>query len=702
MQSASHEDTAEGTARTPQLFSCEGRVDLSLVASATLPGWSLKGIHDRAPVVELPHGEAVLKLVAPIDRRALQDAGAFIVSDASSDAAASVRQNVIGAARFKHDCGIAILDLVQAFNDLNVAELDQNEVGDGSEAAAEVVGSHFEMSSTRDWGKPEHTERVIRVWVPRLDSLCWVQQVSGDGKALIKWGNAPLEGSDSGKSSAPLSDSTGIPLAPTASFVVERANAIPAALIESINHGLDQLCGPPQEGKLHELSIDTKPVFARPGTRDMDTYANMVRHSPQKDALFAANVNCRDNYWRDLIDPELCLLHHAISTAPSTTAELLDHYDDGDSPRHHPQLRAFDVDVDAEGRVAWASWVHHLDDVTDRHLKHHLADLLSVALPSCERACGLCLRGLPESNPRRLQVVIRSYEQVLESSQPTTAPSDPEADQEPEEGAQYDSGSAPGGYKISNWHVDGCPDERIVATAVCYLDVTDSLIGGNLVLAQDKCQRQGNTDYNAADAYRDLGMSTGMSTGTSTGTTTGSLQDDDDCDTDDDEAAAEAVASGAHVVVRPRTGTVVAFANTMLQHKVGRLTGMGRRRIVTFNVVHPNYHQWPAAHTQPRQLRAASLRDAAAALCRLRLGYRPLRLVCEYAVDAPLAAVLLAQRDAERHRRLNPNEHFRLSMLQRSANYHGNFQNFSLQGLDRDHRFEAIPFPIVDESDEGS
>jgi hypothetical protein len=109
---------------------------------------------------------------------------------------------------------------------------------------------------------------------------------------------------------------------------------------------------------------------------------------------------------------------------------------------------------------------------------------------------------------------------------------------------------------------------------------------------------------------------------------------------------------------------VVAFANTMLQHKVGRLTGMGRRRIVTFNVVHPQHQQLPAAHTQPRQLRATCLRDAAVALCKLNMGHRPLRLVCEFAVDAPTAAVLLAQRDAERHRRLNPNEHFRLSMLQ--------------------------------------
>jgi len=665
MHSAS-EDTAGDAASAPQLFSCEGLVDLSPVASVAIPGLSLKGIHGQAPTVELPHGEAVLKVVAPMERQALQDASAFLIDEAGYDAEACVRQNEIGAARFKHNYGIDVLDLVHALNGLNVAQFNESQAA-GENEVADVTGNHLERSSMRDWSKPEHTERMIRVWVPRLECFCWVQQVSDDGQALIKWGVPPSEGKCADQSSALLSDSTGIPLAPTENFVVERANAIPAALIESANQGLDELCGPPQSQLEEQRTSDdddsisrdrTGPVFTRPGrTRDVQTYAIMIRHVHQKQALFAASVNCRDKYWRDLIDPELCLLHDATSA----TTSAAEHHDVADSPTHYPQLRAFDVDVDAEGQVTWASWVHHLDDVTDRDLKNHLADLCSIALPLCESACGLCLRGLPESPPRRLQVVVRSYEQILEDSEQATANLEGGAADQESEGVPYESGSILGGYKISDWHVDGCPDERIVATAVCYLDVADSLVGGNLVLAQDKSRRQHNID-NAADAYLDLGMSTGMSTGTSTGTTTGSLQDDD-CETDE-EAAAEAEASGQQVVVRPQAGTVVAFANTMLQHKVGRLTGMGRRRIVTFNVVHPQHQQLPAAHTQPRQLRATCLRDAAVALCKLNMGHRPLRLVCEFAVDAPTAAVLLAQRDAERHRRLNPNEHFRLSMLQ--------------------------------------
>lgn len=283
------------------------------------------------------------------------------------------------------------------------------------------------------------------------------------------------------------------------------------------------------------------------------------------------------------------------------------------------------------------------------------------------------------------------------------------------------------GYRISDWHVDGSPEERVVATAVCYLEVAAGLNGGHLVLAQDKSDGEcslsggggdgsgrGSNTLKAAlaglraateDRYvrglRTMGtfsQGTGTSTGMSTGMSTGSsyLTDDDDDsgpfvgarrrpDTDEETEAAEESA-GRRCRVAPASGTVAAFANGILQHKVGRLSGAGRRRIVAFNVVHPDSYAQPAhapaapspaapspAGTTPaplalpppspapwpppngllpRQLRSACLADAAACLCRLGLGARPMRLLCEFAVDAPGAACLLARRDKERGRRL--------------------------------------------------
>ena len=93
-----------------------------------------------------------------------------------------------------------------------------------------------------------------------------------------------------------------------------------------------------------------------------------------------------------------------------------------------------------DGLVLFSTWIHCLR-----------------AVPGLEHACGLCLRG------RCLQVVLRAYEQRL-----------------------HDDGDGQGAeYRISEWHSDGCSEERIVATATCYLVVDDDLDGGTLIVRDD-------------------------------------------------------------------------------------------------------------------------------------------------------------------------------------------------------------------------
>ena len=687
------------------LLSCVGRIDLSRVSYTSLVGRTFKDGFDDDPLCELEHGELVVKVVPPDERLALKAAESFM-----PNISARMVENKLGVYRFKVDHGLDLIELVEALGGADFADGVREEAGLGVKVRD---ASSSNSSDCRDWSKPLHTDRRLRIWVPRLKHLCWVWQRAADGAPLIRWGALPgtTKGSDGraswggghGQGASPFSTDD-FQLAPTAEFVVVQEDAIPADLVHQLHEGLDRLCGPwdpevPFAGDGDGCSdeevdhVATTTVFRvgrSPVTRDAATYAKIIKGVPQKQALFSARVNRRDRCWRDLIDPELCLCQ--VSSVKKEGAALVaapSELDDADFGANLSfesqdegevwQLQAFEMDVDADGGAHWASWLHHLDEGAkggDSALKDALASLFAVALPHLEAACGLRLRAAGCGDPpRRLQVVVRSYEQVLKEDEEAKVTED--------------------GYKISDWHVDGTKEEHLVATAVCYLEMSGTLEGGHLVIAQDKKNRKSKAGFR--------GFSQGTGTfSESTGTSTGSSGP---YDTDTDDEGGEE--SGWHVVVRPRTGTVVAFDNIMVQHKVGRLTGYGRRRIVAFNVVHPDHRQLPERHlgsatssasARPRRLRAAAALDAAVALIPLngRFPARPLRLVCAFAVCDRLssdAATLLARRDCERNARLRVFPQLPPRQLVRQATGTFNRRDLRTTGtFDRGERRTAVTF----------
>ena len=90
----------------------------------------------------------------------------------------------------------------------------------------------------------------------------------------------------------------------------------------------------------------------------------------------------------------------------------------------------------------------------------------------------------------------------------------------------------PSFYKVSDWHTDGAPAESIVATATFYVEVSETLSGGAVEYARQ------------AEVW-----------------------------VDDPEAT---------LVVQPASGTLVAFNNALLLHRVQTVSGHGRRRLVAF------------------------------------------------------------------------------------------------------------------------
>jgi len=149
---------------------------------------------------------------------------------------------------------------------------------------------------------------------------------------------------------------------------------------------------------------------------------------------FSDGVWLRYAHWRDLIDPELCLI-------PDMSGARWPGW------RWQPA----DVKVDSMGNATWLSWVNHLDGIEHAALLAVLAELLQAALPAAEQASGHRLRG------RTLQVVVRAYEQTV---------------QDTEDGSPL--------TRISDWHTDGSDADSIVATAACYLDVDAGVCGGDL------------------------------------------------------------------------------------------------------------------------------------------------------------------------------------------------------------------------------
>jgi len=224
------------------------------------------------------------------------------------------------------------------------------------------------------------------------------------------------------------------------------------------------------------------------------------------------------------------------------------------------------------------SWVNHLNPSTypaHRDVLATTAKLFERAVPDLELVSGHRLTG------KTLQVVVRSYEQHLHS----------------------------GFYKISDWHVDGKPEENIVATAVCYLEVGADLKGGEI-------------EFQCRNLWVD----------------------------DPTKVLSET----------PRSSSLIAFNNCVLRHRVGHVVGSGHRRLVAFHVLNPDYQQLPRASALPRQLRAQCYSSLERCLGQLFSGSGiPTQLIADYAVSGDLATELISRRDEERRARLDRTHGFR-------------------------------------------
>lgn len=277
--------------------------------------------------------------------------------------------------------------------------------------------------------------------------------------------------------------------------------ALPAELVGRISAALDDLGA--VEGS----------VAVSPGGRS----TNMTEAAEEAHTLFRGK---RDEVWTDLIDPELCL--------------------SVDGQRWLP----VEVDVSHDGVARLSSWLNHLEP---RRYAHHqvladgIAECISISIRPLEALLKLQLCG------RRLQFVVGAFEHRIE---------------QPAEGSSSE-GPLPF-YKISEWHQDGTSDEALVATATCYLTVSDSLSGGHV-------------DF---QSQREVWV---------------------------DDAS-------SLVTVAPASRSLVVFHNSELRHRVGTVAGHGMRRLIALHLVDPRERHEPSADTLPRQLHSQRVRESAAAL----------------------------------------------------------------------------------------
>mmetsp|Transcript_5301 Transcript_5301/g.11518 ORF Transcript_5301/g.11518 Transcript_5301/m.11518 type:complete len:638 (-) Transcript_5301:313-2226(-) len=436
-------------------------------------------------------------------------------------------------------------------------------------------------------------DRRVRVWVPRLECLVWVWQRTTDGQEMIKW-------CDTMGSSVDFDAIVSVPLEVKAKgTLLSKSTVVPGGSyvlrVAGESGSLRNMLRTRDASRTAEVRIPQLPGFE--DMRKVSVDAAVLRELPTP---FAAMVSCkehmipisildlvnaalqrlgqgdevfkpehmrRDQVWYDLIDPELCLCKNLKVGSSNLFEEDLWSW------------QASDMDVDKDGRCKWASWVNHLDwrhkDVTEA-----LARLFEVALPQLEEIAGQRLR------ERRLQVVVRAYEQRM-SPQQAGAP-----------------------YRISEWHTDGRLEEFIVATAACYVLREPGIWGGGLDFAP------------LLHVHND-----------------------------DPQGLFNTV---------PQQSAIVAFNNQVLRHRVNALRGEGRRRMVAFHVVDPQYMQRPRACDLPRPLREQSFVDIIVALAAAGKSHQTWRLpdpvirkVAAFAASNCTMEAAITRRAAERRRRLS-------------------------------------------------
>ena len=114
-------------------------------------------------------------------------------------------------------------------------------------------------------------------------------------------------------------------------------------------------------------------------------------------------------------------------------------------------------------------------------------------------------------------------------------------------------------YRISDWHMDGSRAERVLATATCYVEIGEGLTGGGVEFTRQ------------AEVF-----------------------------VDDPEASLK---------VQPASGSVIAFNNSLLLHRVHAMSGAGRRLLVAFHLIDPAHPQAPSAAELPRQLTVSGVAE---------------------------------------------------------------------------------------------
>eukprot|EP00457_Paulinella_chromatophora_P013297 gb/GEZN01013585.1/.p1 GENE.gb/GEZN01013585.1/~~gb/GEZN01013585.1/.p1 ORF type:complete len:231 (+),score=6.32 gb/GEZN01013585.1/:295-987(+) len=157
-------------------------------------------------------------------------------------------------------------------------------------------------------------------------------------------------------------------------------------------------------------------------------------------------------------------------------------------------------------------------------------------------------------------------------------------------------------YHISDWHTDGRPEEHIMATAVCYTYVDPNLNGGFVEFA------------NQSEHWID------------------------------DPAESE--------ILAPKERSIIVFNNQVLRHRVLKLMGTGRRRLVAFHLLSPDYTQLPKCSARPRLLSSQYFREVLGELKEFLPPGVPCYIIAEYSETGNTPTELIEQRNRERRLRL--------------------------------------------------
>ena len=245
----------------------------------------------------------------------------------------------------------------------------------------------------------------------------------------------------------------------------------------------------------------------------------------------------RNEVWTDIIDPELCM-NKSKPTPPD------DDDDDSDSPglaSWRIRSRDFEEDDDDDEPDTQRIW-QAATAIADQEGRVRWVSWVNHLSHEQHRPV---LDGLAEL----VALALPHWEAILGGERLQGKPLQivvgayehrlPEGKEEEES------------FGISDWHVDGTIEENIVATATSYIDFGAGVVGGEVEFAS------------SAEDMR------------------------------------EEEPEERHTV-RPETGSMLAFSNIGLRHRVQPVSGRGRRLLVALHLVDPTWPQEPRCEDLPR------------------------------------------------------------------------------------------------------